>query len=180
MKQRLKSVYTVTLVSQYLKNYVNYNTYQVPKLKKIVINQGLGQEGLNSKSLAKAKKEMTLLCGQKPVVTRSKKAISAFKIKSKAPVGLTVVLRSTKMYAFLERLITLALPRIRDFRGIEIQSFDGHGNFNLGLENQLMFPEILYDQIEDLRGMDIAMVTTAKTDPTGLWLLKGFGLPFCN
>jgi len=157
-------------------NYTNVN--QVPKLEKVFINRGLGDASQNAKLLEASVKELTILAGQAPLVTRSKKAIAAFQVREDMPVGLCVTLRGERMYAFMDRLLNLALPRIRDFQGINPRSFDGHGNYSLGLTEQLMFPELSYDQIDQLRGMDISIVTTSKTDSEGYELLKELGMPF--
>jgi large subunit ribosomal protein L5 len=178
MNERLKTLYQETIAPDLQKVLGLRNTYQVPRLSKIVINQGLGEALQNSKILETALKELSLISGQKGVMTRSKKAIAAFKLRAKTPVGITVVLRGKRMYAFLDRLIRLSLPRIRDFQGIRPQSFDACGNYSLGLDEQLMFPEIHYDKVDQLRGMDISIVTNAKKPDAGRLLLKGFGLPF--
>jgi len=154
------------------------NVHQVPKVVKIVINRGLGEASQNAKALESSINELTVITGQKPVVTRAKKAIASFKIREGMPVGVMVTLRGEKMYAFLERLIALALPRIRDFRGISPKSFDGRGNYSLGVREQLMFPEIDYDSIDQIRGMDISIVTSAANDEEGRALLKEMGMPF--
>lgn len=157
----------------------NYkNKYQVPRIEKIVINRGIGDASQNAKLLELSLAELTILAGQKGVITRSKKAIAGFKLRQKMPVGVSVTLRGERMYSFLDRLINLALPRIRDFQGINTKGFDGYGNYSLGLEEQLMFPEIDYDKINQIKGMDISIITTSKTNQEGLVLLKLFGLPF--
>ena len=158
------------------RNYTNQ--HQIPKLVKITVNRGIGEASQNSKALDNSIKEFQLITGQKPIVTRSKKAIAGFKIREDIPVGITVNLRRQKMYDFLNKLINLSLPRIRDFRGISSKKFDGRGNYNLGLREQLIFPEIEYDQIDTIRGFDISIVTTAQTDEESLALLKGLGMPF--
>lgn len=159
----------------------NYkNKYQVPKIEKIVINRGIGDASQNAKLLDSSLSELTMIAGQKGVITRSKKAIAGFKLREKMPVGVSVTLRGERMYGFLDRLVNLALPRIRDFQGISSKSLDGHGNYSLGLEEQLMFPEIDYDKIDQVRGMDISIITTSKNDQEGVALLKAFGLPFKN
>lgn len=178
MVQRLQQFYREKIVSQLREQFQFKNQHQVPTLEKIVINRGLGDASQNAKLLESCSKELGMITGQHGVVTRSKKAIAGFKLRQKMPVGLVVTLRGEKMYAFLDRLINLALPRIRDFQGISIKSFDGHGNYSLGLEEQLMFPEIDYDKIDQIRGMDISIVTTAKNDQQAMALLKAFGMPF--
>ena len=156
------------------------NDMQVPKLDKIVINMGVGEATGDSKKLDNAVVELTLISGQKPVKTMAKKAIAGFKIRKGLPIGCKVTLRKARMYEFLDRLVTIALPRVRDFRGIQGKGFDGRGNFAMGLREQIVFPEINYDRVEDVRGMDIQFVTTAKTDAEAKALLKAFDLPFAN
>ena len=180
MAQRLKKLYYQAIIPKLVKEFNYKNTQEVPRIEKIVINRGLGDASQNSKLLEKSLNELTLIAGQKGIVTRAKKAIAAFKLRQKMPVGVSVTLRGEKMYGFLDRLINLALPRIRDFRGINPKSFDGSGNYSLGLEEQLMFPEIDYDKIDQIRGMDISLITTSKNDKEGLALLKQFGMPFQN
>lgn len=180
MTQRLKDFYSNTMLPKLMKKFNYKNKLQVPKIEKIVINRGLGEASQNAKILDSSLKELSLITGQRGIITRSKKSIASFKLREKMPVGITVTLRGERMYGFLDRLINLALPRIRDFQGINPKSFDGFGNYSLGLEEQLMFPEIDYDKIDQIRGMDISIVTTAKTDEEGLTLLKEFGLPFNN
>lgn len=178
MTERLKGRYKETIVPQLMKDLKYKNPYQVPRLSKIAINRGVGQAAQNSKLLESSLTELLNIGGQKAIVTRSKAAISGFKLRVQSPIGVAVILRSDRMYAFFDRLINLALPRIRDFHGLNFRSFDGKGNFSLGLEEQLMFPEIDYDQIDRIQGMDITIVTTAKTDDEGFALLKAFGMPF--
>ncbi|MFM8296209.1 MAG: 50S ribosomal protein L5, partial [Microcystaceae cyanobacterium] len=156
------------------------NIHEVPKVIKITVNRGLGEASQNAKALESSIAEISTITGQKPVVTRAKKAIAGFKIRQGMPVGVMVTLRSERMYAFLDRLINLALPRIRDFRGISPNSFDGRGNYSLGVREQLIFPEIDYDTIDQIRGLDISIITTAKTDEEGRALLKAMGMPFRN
>lgn len=178
MTQKLKTTYQETIVPK-LKEQFNYtNIHQVPKIIKVTLNRGLGEAASNAKALESSLTEIGLIAGQKPVVTRAKKAIAGFKIREGMPVGIMVTLRGDRMYAFLDRLINLALPRIRDFRGISPKSFDGRGNYSLGVREQLIFPEIEYDRIDQIRGMDISIITTAKTDEEGRALLKAFGMPF--
>jgi len=178
MATELKTLYTKEIVPKLMKQFQYENIHQVPKLVKITINRGIGEASQNAKALEASLNEMAVITGQKPVVTRAKKAIAGFKIRQGMPVGVTVTLRSDRMYAFLSRLVNLALPRIRDFRGISPKSFDGRGNYTLGLREQLLFPEISYDSIDQIRGMDISIVTTATTDEEGRALLKEFGMPF--
>nr|YP_009105191.1 ribosomal protein L5 [Pseudochlorella signiensis]AIT93851.1 ribosomal protein L5 [Pseudochlorella signiensis] len=180
MAQRLKKLYFQNIVPKLLEQFQYKNTLQAPRIQKIVINRGLGDASQNAKILDSSLKELTIIAGQKGVITRSKKAIAGFKLRQKMPVGVSVTLRGERMYGFLDRLINLALPRIRDFQGINPKSFDGHGNYSLGLEEQLMFPEIDYDKIDQIRGMDISIITTSKNDQEGLALLKEFGMPFKN
>jgi large subunit ribosomal protein L5 len=178
MPQRLKTFYLKEIVPN-LQNQKGYqNIHQVPEVKKIVINRGLGEASQNAKTLDASLKEVSIIAGQRGIITRSKKAIAGFKLRQKMPVGLVVTLRKERMYAFLDRLINLALPRIRDFQGMNPKSFDGHGNYSLGLDEQLMFPEIDYDKIDQIRGMDISIITTAKNDEEGIALLSAFGMPF--
>jgi large subunit ribosomal protein L5 len=154
------------------------NPMQVPKLEKIVINMGVGEAAADQKKLDSAVAELTLIAGQKPVKTVAKKAIAGFKIRAGLPIGCKVTLRSARMYEFLDRLVTIALPRVRDFRGITGKGFDGRGNFAMGLKEQIIFPEIVYDKVGDIRGMDIVFVTTARTDAEAKALLKQFDIPF--
>ena len=178
MTQRLKKQYLDVIVPQLIKQFNYNNIHEVPKIEKIVINRGIGSASQNHKTVEAALTELGMIAGQKGVVTRSKKSIAGFKLREKMPVGVAVTLRGDRMYGFLDRLIHLALPRVRDFQGINPKSFDKHGNYSLGLQEQLMFPEIEYDKIDQIRGMDISIVTTAKKQDEGLALLKEFGLPF--
>ena len=156
------------------------NPMQVPKLEKIVINMGVGEAAGDQKKLDAAVAELTQIAGQKPVKTVAKKAIAGFKIREGLPIGCKVTLRKSRMYEFMDRLITVALPRVRDFRGITGKGFDGRGNFAMGVKEQIIFPEINYDRVDAIRGMDIVFVTTARTDAEAKALLKGFDLPFAN
>lgn len=178
MTQRLKTHYLNAIVPNLAAKFQYKNKHQVPKIEKIVINRGIGDASQNNKVLESFLNELGLIAGQKGVVTRSKKSIAGFKIREEMPVGVCVTLRGDRMYGFLDRLIHLALPRVRDFQGISPKSFDKNGNYSLGLEEQLMFPEIDYDKIDQLRGMDVSIVTTAKNQEEGLALLTEFGLPF--
>ena len=178
MKERLKDKYNQTILPTLIKTLHFKNTHQAPRLSKIVINRGLGDASQNSKILETSMNELSIIAGQKGILTRSKKAIAAFKLRAKTPVGISVTLRGKRMYAFLDRLISLALPRIRDFQGINPRSFDGSGNYSLGLEEQLMFPEIDYDKINQIRGMDVSIITTTKQDNEAYLLLKELGMPF--
>lgn len=178
MAQKLKTLYQDTIVPKLMEQFQYENVHQVPKLVKVTVNRGLGEAAQNSKALESSLSEIAIITGQKPVVTRAKKAIAGFKIRKGMPVGMMVTLRSDRMYSFLDRLINLALPRIRDFRGISPKSFDGRGNYTLGIREQLIFPEIEYDSIDQIRGMDISIITTANTDEEGRALLKELGMPF--
>ena len=180
MNLPLKILYEQQVKNNLKREFLYQNTHEIPKITKITLNRGLGEESQNSKTLSNNLKEMALISGQKPIITRSKKAIAGFKIRENVPVGIAVTLRKDAMYNFLNKLINLALPRIRDFRGISRQKFDGKGNYNLGLKEQLIFPEIEYDSVGKIQGMNITIVTTAKTDLEGFALLKGFGMPFNN
>ncbi|USR91885.1 50S ribosomal protein L5 [Phormidium yuhuli AB48] len=178
MTQRLKTLYLETIVPK-LKSEFNYeNIHEVPQLSKITVNRGLGEASQNAKALESSLRELAVITGQKPVVTRAKKSIAGFKVREGMPVGVMVTLRRERMYAFLDRLISISLPRIRDFRGISPKSFDGRGNYTLGVREQLIFPEVDYDSIDQLRGMDISIVTTANTDEEGRALLREMGMPF--
>ncbi|OLP16260.1 50S ribosomal protein L5 [Leptolyngbya sp. 'hensonii'] len=174
----LKTTYQEKIVPKLMEQFKYTNIHQVPKLVKVTVNRGLGEASQNAKALEASINEIALITGQKPVVTRAKKAIAGFKIRQGMPVGVMVTLRSDRMYAFLERLINLALPRIRDFRGISPKSFDGRGNYTLGIREQLIFPEIDYDGIDQIRGFDISIITTADADEEGRALLKEMGMPF--
>jgi large subunit ribosomal protein L5 len=159
----------------------NYgNRMQVPRLEKIVLNVGLGEAIANAKLIDAAVEEVGVITGQRPVVTRAKKAIANFKLRQGLPIGVMVTLRQTRMYEFLDRLVNMALPRVRDFKGVSAKSFDGRGNYTLGLREQLIFPEINYDKVEKIKGMNITIVTTARTDEEARALLRLFGMPFRN
>tara|TARA_Y100001970_G_scaffold286119_1_gene407486 strand:+ start:1386 stop:2018 length:633 start_codon:yes stop_codon:yes gene_type:complete len=173
----LKLFYKEQIIALMQKQFNYDNMMEVPKLTSIALNMGLGDAKTNSKSLESAVDEMSLISGQKPVITKSKKDISNFKIRKGFPVGCIVTLRSDRMYEFLERLICVALPRTRDFRGLSFKSFDGRGNYNFGIKEQIIFTEIDYDKIEAIRGLNITITTTAKTDNEAYHLLKYFGLP---
>ena len=178
MPDKLKVVYQEKIVPTLMDQFKYTNIHQVPKLVKVTVNRGLGEASQNAKALDSSINEIGIITGQKPVVTRAKKAIAGFKIRKGVPVGVMVTLRADRMYDFLDRLINLALPRIRDFRGTSPKSFDGRGNYSLGLREQLIFPEIEYDSIDQIRGMDISIITTANTDEEGRALLKEMGMPF--
>jgi len=178
MSQRLKKSYVESIRPALLTQFAYANQHQVPKVLKVVINRGVGEATQNSRSLDVSLEEMAKISGQRGIITRSKKSIAGFKLRAEMPIGVCVTLRGERMYAFLDRLINLALPRIRDFQGVSPRRFDGRGNYSLGLEEQLMFPEIEYDQIDRLRGMDISIVTSATNDEQGKALLQAFGMPF--
>lgn len=173
-----KTLYEKEIKDSLMKEY-NYTTImQVPKITKIVINMGVGEGSNDSKFIDAAVKDLTLITGQKPIVTKARKSIAGFKLREGQPIGVKVTLRGEKMYAFLEKLIKIALPRVRDFRGVSPKSFDGKGNYTLGVKEQLIFPEINYDDVLKIRGMDIVIVTTANTNDEARSLLKAFGMPF--
>ena len=184
MSNRLKMSYKVDVIPKLKETFEYKNEHDIPVVQKIVVNRGLGQLAQNDQILQYSIDEIARITGQRPIVTKARKAIAAFKIKENMPVGVSVTLRGMKMYNFLDRLINLALPRIRDFRGLSKQSFDPKGNYNLGLDEQLMFPEIDYDKLlvlsgkKFIQGMDIAIITTAKTPKEACCLLKSFGIPF--
>ncbi len=176
--ETLKKLYVEEIVPNMVKEF-NYTTkMQVPKLEKIVLNMGVGDAVVDQKYLDAAVKDLEAISGQKPVITKAKKSISGFKLREGNKIGCKVTLRGDMMYSFLFKLINISLPRVRDFRGISKNSFDGRGNYTLGIKEQLVFPEVEYDQVVKVRGLDIVMVTTAKTNEEALSLLKGFGLPF--
>ena len=170
--------YKEEIVPELIKEFGYKNVNEVPKLVKIVLNMGLGDVKDNSKSFNTAVDELTLIAGQKPVTTKAKKAISNFKVRAGMKVGAKVTLRGKRMYEFFDRLTAIALPRVRDFRGVSPKSFDGKGNYSMGIKEQLVFPEISYDKVEKIRGLDVAFITTAKTDAEAKALLKALGLPF--
>lgn len=174
----LKEKYENEIFLELLKEFKYKNVHEVPKLIKITLNRGIGEASQNNKAIDKSIEEFAYITGQKPIITKTKKSIAGFKIRENIPIGLKATLRREKMYNFLNKLINLSLPRIRDFRGISKKQFDGRGNYNLGLKEQIIFPEINYEQIDKIRGMNITIVTTAKSDREGLALLKKFGMPF--
>jgi large subunit ribosomal protein L5 len=175
---RLAGKYREQVIPALTKQFSYKNPMQVPRLQKIVINMGLGAAVANPKIIDTAVQELTAIAGQKPVVTRSKKAIANFKLRAGLPIGAMVTLRSSRMWEFLDRLVTLGLPRTRDFKGISRKAFDGKGNYTLGLKEQIIFPEIDYDRIDSIKGMNVSFVTTAKTDEEGRALLQQLGMPF--
>lgn len=175
---RFKDMYNEQIIDAMVEKFGYKNRLQAPKIEKIVINMGVGEAKDNAKVLENAIGDMEKISGQKPVVTRAKKSVAAFKLREGMPIGCKVTLRGEKMYEFLDRLITLALPRVRDFRGVDATAFDGRGNYALGVKEQIIFPEIEYDKIDKVRGMDIIIVTTANTDEESRELLRQFGMPF--
>ena len=180
MASRLKDKYLNDVVPGLQEQFKYTNVMAIPKLDKVVINIGLGEVTQNPKALDAAINDLTLITGQKPVVTKAKKSIAGFKLREGMPVGVKVTLRGDRMYEFVDRLVSVALPRVRDFRGVSPKSFDGRGNYSLGLKEQLIFPEIEYDKIDKIRGMEIVFATTAKTDEEGRALLKLLGMPFAS
>jgi large subunit ribosomal protein L5 len=180
MTVRFQEIYESKVRQALMTEFGYKNAMEVPRLEKIVINIGVGEAVQDSKKVDAAVRDLTLIAGQKPVVTKAKKSIATFKLRENMPVGCKVTLRRKQMYEFLDRLITIALPRVRDFRGVNGKSFDGNGNYALGLKEQLVFPEIDYDKVDAMRGMDIVICTTAKTDEEAKALLKGFQMPFVN
>ena len=176
----LKQNYQEKIVPSMMEKFEYKSVMEVPKIEKIIINMGVGDAVQNSKLLDNAVEELTQIAGQKPVVTRAKKAIAGFKLREGAPIGCKVTLRGERMYEFLDKLVNISLPRVRDFRGVNPNSFDGRGNYNMGVKEQIIFPEIEYDKIDKVRGMDIVFVTTAKTDEEAYELLKLLGLPFAE
>ncbi|MEZ0226909.1 MAG: 50S ribosomal protein L5 [Alphaproteobacteria bacterium] len=175
---RLRKLYDEKIKAELKKQYGYKNDMAIPRLDKIVVNMGCGENAQDSKKIQGAVADMTAITGQKPLVTRSRKAIAAFKLREDIPIGCKVTLRGARMYEFLDRLITIAMPRIRDFRGVSDKSFDGNGNYALGLKEQIIFPEINFDKVDSIRGMDIIICTTANTDDEARSLLKGFSMPF--
>ncbi|BBC72505.1 50S ribosomal protein L5 [Altererythrobacter sp. B11] len=175
---RLRKAYDETIVKAMIEKFGYENRFAVPKLEKITLNMGVGEASQDKKKVQTAAEEMELIAGQKPVITKAKKSIAQFKLREGMPIGCKVTLRRERMYEFLDRLVTIAMPRIRDFRGLNPRSFDGHGNYAMGLKEQIIFPEISYDRIEKVRGMDIIVTTTAKTDEEARELLRLFGFPF--
>ena len=178
MKTRLQKQYEEVIVPALIKEFGYKNKMEVPKLTKIVLNMGVGEATEDKKAIEGAVKDMAAISGQKPVITHSRKSIASFKLREGMPIGCKVTLRREKMYEFLDRLITMAMPRIRDFRGISDKSFDGHGNYAMGIKEQIIFLEINYDAVDAIRGMDIVIGTSAKTDKEARALLAGFGMPF--
>jgi large subunit ribosomal protein L5 len=180
MAARLQEHYKKSVREALTKEFGYTNPMQVPKLDKIVINMGVGEATADSKKINLAVAELTAIAGQKPIITKARKSIAVFKLREGMAIGCKVTLRKQQMYEFLDRLVNIALPRVRDFRGVSGKSFDGRGNYTLGLKEQLVFPEIDYDKVDKVRGMDIVICTTAKTDAEAKALLKGFDMPFNN
>ncbi|HRQ60637.1 MAG TPA: 50S ribosomal protein L5 [Alphaproteobacteria bacterium] len=180
MKARYQELYETQIAKALQDKYAYKNKHEVPKLDKVVINMGVGEAALDKKHIENAVNDLTLIAGQKPVVTRVRKSNASFKIRDGMAIGCKVTLRGKRMYEFLDRLVTIAMPRIRDFRGINGKSFDGRGNYAFGLKEQIVFPEIQYDKVDKMRGMDIIVCTTAKTDEEAKELLKHFKFPFKN
>jgi large subunit ribosomal protein L5 len=179
-RARLREQYETTVRPALMQEFGYRNPMQVPRLEKIVVNVGVGEAVQDSKKAEAAAADLTAITGQHPVITKAKRSIATFKLRQGMPIGCKVTLRRERMYEFLDRLITVALPRVRDFRGISSRSFDGRGNFALGLKEQLVFPEIDYDRVDATRGMDVVIVTTARTDAEAKALLKAFDMPFAN
>lgn len=174
---RLQDYYEKTIRPLMQEKFSYANPMQIPRLEKVVINMGVGEAVLDSKKIDAAAQDMTLISGQKPIIIQARKSVATFKLREGMPVGCKVTLRHSRMYEFLDRLINIALPQVRDFRGLSGKSFDGRGNFAMGLQEQIVFPEIDYDTVDEIRGMDIVIVTTARTDDEALALLKGFNMP---
>jgi large subunit ribosomal protein L5 len=177
---RLQELYETAVRPALMQEFGYKNPMQVPRLEKIVVNVGVGEGVQDSKKADAAASDLTAITGQRPVITRAKRSIATFKLRKDMPIGCKVTLRGQRMFEFLDRLITVALPRVRDFRGIPGKSFDGRGNFALGLKEQIVFPEIDYDRVDAVRGMNVVVVTTAGTDAEAKALLKGFNMPFAN
>jgi large subunit ribosomal protein L5 len=177
---RLRKKYKDEIIPQLMKDFSFNNVMQVPKLDRIVVNMGLGEAVQNAKIVESAVEELTAITGRKPIVTRAKKSIATFKLREGMPIGVMVTLRGEQMYDFLDRLVSIALPRTRDFKGISPKAFDGRGNYTLGIREQIVFPEINYDKIDRIKGMNVTLVTTAETDEQGRALLKSLGMPFRN
>ena len=180
MEARLNELYKTDVLPALIEQFGYQNSMEVPRLEKIVVNIGVGEAAQDSKLLDSALGDLTAITGQKPAIRRAKQAISNFKLRKGLPVGCMVTLRGIRMYEFLERLVNFALPQLRDFRGVSRRSFDGRGNYNMGLKEQIIFPEVDYDKIDQIRGLDIAIVTTAQTDGEARELLALFGMPFSN
>jgi len=177
---RLRKKYKDEIIPQLMKEFSFRNVMQVPKLDRVVINMGLGEAVQNAKVIESAVEELTAITGRKPIITRAKKSIATFKLREGMPIGVMVTLRGEQMYDFVDRLVSLALPRTRDFKGVSPKAFDGRGNYTLGIREQIVFPEVNYDKIDRIKGMNVTFVTTAETDEQGRALLKSLGMPFRN
>jgi large subunit ribosomal protein L5 len=177
---RLRKRYKEEIIPQLMKDFSFRNVMQVPKLERVIVNMGLGEAVQNAKLIESAVEELTAITGRKPIVTRAKKSIASFKLREGMPIGVMVTLRGEQMYDFVDRLVSIALPRTRDFKGISPKAFDGRGNYTLGIREQIVFPEINYDKIDRIKGMNVTFVTTAETDEQGRALLKSLGMPFRN
>ncbi len=177
---RLQQLYKEKVVPKLLKEFAYKNVMQVPRIKKVTLNMGIGEAVADKKQIENAVRDMTAIAGQKPVVTKARKSIAGFKIRDGWPIGCKVTLRGEHMWEFLDRLIAISIPRIRDFRGMNARSFDGRGNYSMGVREQIMFPEIDYDKVDAIRGLDITITTSAETDEEGKALLKAFNFPFRN
>ena len=178
MSQSLRIYYKEKVIPLLMEQFNYKNIHQVPKITKITVNRGLGEASKSNKTLDTSVQELASITGQRPVITKARKSVAGFKIRDGMPVGMAVTLRKHLMYSFLERFIHLSLPRIRDFKGVSVKGFDGRGNYNLGIKEQLIFPEIEYDKVDQIRGMDISITTTAITQQEGIALLKALGMPF--
>ena len=177
---RLKEKYDTEIIDALIKKFSYKNKLQAPKIEKVIVNMGLGEAKDNAKVLESASNDMAVITGQKPIITKAKKSVAAFKIRTGMPIGCKVTLRGDRMLSFIDRLINIALPRVRDFRGVSAEAFDGRGNYTLGIREQLIFPEIQFDKIDKIRGMEIVFVTTAKTDEEAKELLSLYGMPFAK
>jgi large subunit ribosomal protein L5 len=177
---RLRDHYQTTVRKMLQEQFQYRNPMEIPRLTKIVLNMGIGEGAQDKKKVEAAAAEMAMIAGQKPVITKAKQSIAGFKIRKGMPIGCKVTLRRERMYEFLDRLVTIALPRVRDFRGLSRKSFDGHGNFAMGIKEQIIFPEIDYDKVDQIRGFDVIVCTTAKNDAEAQALLKAFDMPFAN
>ncbi len=180
MTARMQELYETEVRPAMLSEFGYKNLMQVPKIQKVIVNMGVGEAVADSKKIDAAARELTMISGQKPVIIKAKRSVATFKLREGMPIGVKVTLRRDHMYEFLDRLITIALPRVRDFRGLSPNSFDGRGNYALGLKEQIVFPEIDYDTVDEIRGMDVVVVTSANTDEEGRALLKGFQFPFVD
>lgn len=180
MATRMQEKYETDVRPALQEKFKYSNAMEMPRIEKVVINMGVGEAVVDSKKIDAAAREMTLISGQKPIIIRARRSVATFKLREGMPVGVKVTLRRDRMYEFIDRLTTIALPRVRDFRGLSDKSFDGRGNFALGIKEQIVFPEINYDTVDEMRGMDIVVVTTAETDDEARVLLKGFDFPFAE